>query len=433
MRFFPLHVLALLAICCQHLAWAAAIPAKASSYHIDQIEIQGNRRSKNATILRELDFKSGDVWSQKRIDIGRQRLLNTRLFSEVDIQSVFNDSDHRAKVTVIVQERFAILPLPTFTHSDRGDKAGLDYKDYNFMGLGHTLGVSWGHVFSSSGDGDRFRIRYENPRINDSLYGGFANLGYAQIDEDHQDAAETSTGTYRVRAVDTSIGINHQIRVDLRTFTLGGFYFYEHNRAAFLSGSDVWTPHDNAGLGLSISYDTVKSQVLTFQGYRANASLSQSLKALGGDFNELTLRADTQRYWLYANNANLVVRLALANQFGETGDNLLSVGGDNSVRGYKPDDFSGTRSLAANVELRSPLWYPYQGKFAPHYGAVVFIDAGNAWARGQNLEPWNLHTGVGGGLRVIFKKVINGILRLDVGYGLDSRSTVVYAGIGQNF
>jgi translocation and assembly module TamA len=76
------------------------------------------------------------------------------------------------------------------------------------------------------------------------------------------------------------------------------------------------------------------------------------------------------------------------------------IGGVNSLRGWGENSIPGDGGLAmllGNLEARIPLWGPF--------GAEVFLDAGNVWARPEYLRlanfvaPWDARRGTPGDLR----------------------------------
>ena len=89
----------------------------------------------------------------------------------------------------------------------------------------------------------------------------------------------------------------------------------------------------------------------------------------------------------------------------------------------------GDRLLILNQEVRFPM-YRFSNSFAAN--GVVFVDAGNIFAKGQD---WNgLKTGYGFGLRL---DTPVGLLRGDLGFPSNrstaSRSTRWYFGFGHIF
>ena len=118
-------------------------------------------------------------------------------------------------------------------------------------------------------------------------------------------------------------------------------------------------------------------------------------------------------------------------------------GGDTTVRGYALDRLGdeetidsagfpkgGQALLIFNAELRVPVWRDL--------GAVAFLDAGNVYARVQDLDVGNMRGGAGFGVR--YRSPI-GPIRIDLGFKLDRRTfgtqreslTALHISLGQAF
>src|SRR6478609_4575814 len=82
---------------------------------IDLIILQGNHKTKETILHREMDIKEGDTLNTTDLPIilekNRQRLFNTGLFVYVDITSK-NTHDNYIEVFISMKERFYIYPLP---------------------------------------------------------------------------------------------------------------------------------------------------------------------------------------------------------------------------------------------------------------------------------------------------------------------------------
>ena len=77
------------------------------------------------------------------------------------------------------------------------------------------------------------------------------------------------------------------------------------------------------------------------------------------------------------------VSLAGADAVG--GDNELSLGEMNGLRGYGLSEFSGDRRFLFNIEDRL---YVYDDLFRIlDVGAVAFFDTGYAWPNGRSVNP----------------------------------------------
>lgn len=96
-------------------------PASAP-FIVRNILITGNRKTKPATILREIPFKPGQNYLLqdlvRRLEDARRQLLNTSLFQDVAV-TLKSFEGYNVDVLVDVKERWYIFPLPYFRPVDR--------------------------------------------------------------------------------------------------------------------------------------------------------------------------------------------------------------------------------------------------------------------------------------------------------------------------
>ncbi|NOZ85424.1 MAG: BamA/TamA family outer membrane protein [Deltaproteobacteria bacterium] len=92
---------------------------------------------------------------------------------------------------------------------------------------------------------------------------------------------------------------------------------------------------------------------------------------------------------------------------------IISIGGNNGLRGFQSDFRSGTRALNINIEVRSR---PFIFKTL-HFGLAAFYDAGDAWMHelGDSIH-YNQSLGIG--IRALFPQFDRGVVRLDFGFPL---------------
>jgi len=98
--------------------------AQRDSITVSEIILDGNRKTKRQTILREMDLKEGDVIAvtdlSTIIETNRLQLLNTGLFILVKINiKEWNDNFGKIKIVVSFQENWFIYPAPIFELADR--------------------------------------------------------------------------------------------------------------------------------------------------------------------------------------------------------------------------------------------------------------------------------------------------------------------------
>ena len=116
----------------------------------------------------------------------------------------------------------------------------------------------------------------------------------------------------------------------------------------------------------------------------------------------------------------LVGRLTWAGRRNDTSNTLVSLGGDNGLRGFVSQAFfdTGANLLRGNVEVRS-LPVVLQ---SIHIGAVLFYDVGAVY---ESADDVRFHHAVGLGLRVLFPQFNRYAFRGDAGMPLEGEPTVV--------
>ncbi|MFK7809573.1 MAG: POTRA domain-containing protein, partial [Saprospiraceae bacterium] len=147
---------------------------------VEAIIIEGNKKTKQSILLREMDFNSGDTLLieniQTRFETNKLNILNTGLFTDVVINiKNWNHERGRANIVIAVKENWYIYPLPLVELADRNfnvwwQEEGRDFNRINFgMDLYHTnftgnkdrlkLGVLLGYT-------QKFEIGYSYPYLN---------------------------------------------------------------------------------------------------------------------------------------------------------------------------------------------------------------------------------------------------------------------------
>lgn len=169
------------------------LPAGDTLFVVNSITLIGNKRTKEKIIFREIPIHIGDTVAKKNLDyiIERTRfnVFNTLLFTivTVDTSIVGNKLD----ITVNMQERWYIWPVPFVQIAERNlnawwqnkDFSRLDYgimtTHYNFRGRKEKL-----IGLIRLGFNTQFRLTYERPYINKKQTLGLSfTAGYSQHKE----------------------------------------------------------------------------------------------------------------------------------------------------------------------------------------------------------------------------------------------------------
>ena len=151
---------------------------------IRSITIQGNNKTKNYIIQRELPYRIGSIVAADSLEamntLAQHQLVNTSLFNEVKVESIMVDST-TADVLIHVKERWYLFPIPYFRWVDRNfsqwwnqqnrslDRVnyGLNFRQSNFTGNNDRLviGLITGYTQQAI-------VRYQIPFIDKKLQWG---------------------------------------------------------------------------------------------------------------------------------------------------------------------------------------------------------------------------------------------------------------------
>lgn len=111
---------------------------------IHQIQIIGNKVTKEHIILRELTFKVGDTLSSKQmvaeLEQSKKNLLNTSLFNFVAIEWA-EDGLNRVTVIITLTERWYLFPSPIFEIDDINFNSWWLEKDFSRVNYGLYLSL----------------------------------------------------------------------------------------------------------------------------------------------------------------------------------------------------------------------------------------------------------------------------------------------------
>ncbi|WP_270446387.1 BamA/TamA family outer membrane protein, partial [Anaeroglobus sp. AF13-6AC] len=120
-------------------------------------------------------------------------------------------------------------------------------------------------------------------------------------------------------------------------------------------------------------YDPMHGKRLSFTGTWAG-------HGLGGDFDYYKFIIENRLYYKVGVKHVIAVRLMGGIATGDMPYNdLFTLGGADTLRGYEDDEFRGNKMYAATVEYRFPIAKKVQG--------VLFTDMGAAWG-GTGKIPW---------------------------------------------
>ncbi len=330
---------------------------------IEKIEIEGDKKTKAGTILRELEFAQGDslptAGLPSILERNRLRLLNLGIFSEVSISVANWGSDGRISLLVHVAEGWYVFPVPILSLSDRNFNVwwnefnrsfkrvnyGLDWSQLNLTGRADALKAK-----AQFGYTNTYELSYRSPGLNKSRTLGLeASLSYSRA---HELSYQTTNNKLQFLKVRESWQIE-QIRASVtlisRPKLFKSQYFtleYRDNLVAdtvahvlnpdyFLAGK-TRQRHFSAVYSLSYDYRDIKPYPL--KGWRAYIEIRKNGLLPSDDLQLFRVFAEWDQYFSFNKwiSLELVGKLrgSLPRRQPPWSNNQALGYGGNLVRGY---------------------------------------------------------------------------------------------------
>jgi translocation and assembly module TamA len=398
---------------------------------LGQIRFSGLRDMSEAFMRRRLMLHPGEPFSPSSIEAARQDLEALGVFSSVRIVPAERlDSKGALPLVVDVEERkLHAVDIGAGWSTDLGANVNVGWHDRNLFGGAEQLNLT--AAVQAGGDattkpGDRLGAEFIKPDF----------LARDQSLDVSLTAVDQNLIAYDQRALIEQIGITRKLS---SRWSVQAGILAEQER---ITQEDVGRTYDLVGLPLGVKFDSTKNLLDPVNGLRANvtATPTRSLGAGGGTY--LILQMSGSTYLDFGTGGRsvvamrgLVAQVSGAGVFGLPPDQRLYAGGSGTVRGYRYQSIGptfadgkptgGTAVSAGTIE--------YRQRFLEHWGAAVFVDAGQASADGKPLSS-DWRAGAGAGLRY-YTSI--GPIRLDIAVPLTRQpggdSFEVYVGIGQAF
>ncbi|MDY3868668.1 MAG: BamA/TamA family outer membrane protein [Pyramidobacter sp.] len=419
---------------------------------IDEIIIQGNRRTKSYVIERAFPLKHGDLFNSTLLRHSIARLRNMGFFEDVNVGfEPAENPDNLNLIVTVKEKKSASLIFSVSYGSSSGLGGGASYRESNLGGRARTFEVGF-----EEGDYRNYWITLADPYMDKKTFGW--KIGVYKREEEEL--------TYRYND-------GNRLRYD-------AFKYDEDRRGAYIGvgrkfGKDEkynwyvtvdWHKSDTKYYGpvrgqtyeqgkaefdRIIGKDSLNTKVFTTTLEVTRANIDRYLSYPKGDKQTLAVEQawdvlggewDYTKYWGEAicyvpikgvedyldlglsEDRPLILAARVKAGFSSGAIPLserYSLGGANSLRGYESGDFKGHEMFLGNVELRIPI--------DENFSIVAFYDIGNAWntESGAGFDFNDLLDCPGVGVRV---KTPLGNIRVDVAKGDE---TQFHFGFGEMF
>lgn len=404
----------------------AAMPEQ----EINHIQIEGLKYSDPQLLLRELPFTEGEMWEDGFVQVSERRLRNLGVLGDVTVFA----PDENGTVMIRVSDRWPVWLLPVASRKDGGaSSAGLVLTEYNLWGLNHQLRMSGaidtGKNFSTN-QGQSASFSYLWRRVNNSKVSldMSTNRGKSSLDVFRAGIFESG---YERNTNDVTVGMSYalgEVPGEGWGLRLGGSF--SDARYTLKQGPaqpDVINRKRNA-FQVGSSYQWLDDHTTWLNGMAFDYNADVAVPWLGSNIGVIRQYVSWRQHVPVYEQNTIDVRLNAGWMQGEIlRDGLFDLGDGQAMRGYYPGDLLGSAFIYGTLESRIIL------KPFDNVQWVSFIDAGHISRDGQRALGKSVVAGVGGGVRWVFRWLVNGTLRVDVAYGTALNKWRIHVGAGQAF
>jgi outer membrane protein insertion porin family len=390
---------------------------KISRAKIGKIEIEGNTKTKNYVIKRELEFKPGDYYDFVALRRSYQNLVNTGYFKTIDFKPYPDKKTGNLNIKIKVEEDATGSIRFGGTYGSENGLSGLiEYSEKNFKGRGFELKFK-----AEFGGIDNYEFSYFNPRLGNKKQSLGISFFHTKYDRDHYNSAGIYDYTYTEKR--KGFGINSGKY--LTRFTSVGYSFYDEKIEVDPPTTDIENDHTQT-LSFRIAKDIRDNKFYPTYGYYTYSSVAYTGGVLKGDDEFAKYIFDFRNYKKMSKNLVFAWRTKLGKidlTEGKVEDyEKFHLGGGMSIRGYDSREFLGNSMVLTNIELRYSINKDFK--------IVFFNDIGET-----DFDKDDTSSGVrkGRGFGFQFKTPM-GVIRLDWGKATEGgRKTENYFNFGQMF
>ncbi len=380
-----------------------------SRYRVGQVNIQGNTKTQDKVIRREIPLQPGDWFNSVELDTTRARLQNLQYFSDVQVSGSPGGSGYR-DVNVLVEEKktgsvgvgLGFSSIDSVVGFLTLEQANFDlFNPWNFTGGGQRFAMNL-RLGSERTD---FSISLVEPWFMDRrlALGGELFFRESTYFSDYYEQKNAGGAVFIRRPLGdrSSLKLEYrleQVDIDVRNSTPA---------ASLLHAEEG--DYLRSAVGANWIYDSRDSTILPRSGERIDVGLTLAGGIFGGDVDTITFSTQAQKYWNLRWDTIFSVNGELAFVDALSGDvpifERMFLGGGRTLRGFEfrdvgPRDVAGGTDEVIGGQSLGFVSFEYTVPVIDTVRAAVFYDVGFVNAGSWDISPDDLYSDVGIGVRI---------------------------------
>ena len=416
--------------------------------YINRIKIQGNDRTRDIVVRRELRLYPGDRFDGEKLRRSKERLRNLGYFE--DISYDIEDTALPDKKDLVVQVQEAKTGSFSFGggYSTVDQLVGfVEIQQRNFDVTNWPTFTGGGQRLSlraeTGSTRNNMRLSFTEPWLFDYPVSAGFDFYHTEIDRERdigQSYDEKRVGGNVRLGKQFSEYISGQVLYRREEVTIDNF---DTDVSADLLAEEG--KNTISSLGFTLIRDSRDSVFAPTKGLYLSGTVDWAGSVLGGDRDFMRFLGQGSYYIpLFLNSVlDMTVRTGVADAYGDSDKvpifERFYAGGARTIRGYDErqvgpldsvtdDPIGGESMLVGNIEYTIPL--------IDYVKMALFVDGGNVWAGIDDYASGGFVYGTGVGLRI---KTPIGPMNLDYGYplsdepGEEERTGKFYFSVSRGF
>ncbi len=377
-----------------------------SRFRVGRVNIQGNTKTKDKVIRREVPLKPGDWFNTVELETTKARLENLQYFADVQASGTPGGNGYR-DVDILVEERstgsvgvgIGFSSIDNIVGFLTLEQSNFDITNpWNFTGGGQRFAMN----IRAGAERSEFSVSLTEPWFLDRKLALGGELFYRESSffSDQYDQTNAGGAIFLRKPLTEKSSLKmeyrlEQIEVDPDN---GASPAFQAQGGDFL----------RSAVSFNYLYDNRDSTIETRKGEKIDIGVFFAGGIFGGDVDTITVSAQGAKYWNLRWDSILSINGEIAFVNGDNGRppifERMFLGGGRTLRGFEFRDIGGPRdpvsgevlggqSLAfASLEYTVPIIETVRG--------AVFYDAGFVNNDSWDPAPNDIYSDVGLGIRI---------------------------------
>ncbi len=313
------------------LSFFGAYAQNSSQFVLEDVNISGNKWTKDFVILRELNFKKGQTYDIQYINEAKlenlERLKNLGLFNDVEMEFDFDSTDHKFNIDIKIVENWYIWPSPIFELADRNFAEWWTNQNRDFTRVNYGLRIDHINLTGrrdrlifqlQSGFRKKYELVYNQPYLNkEGTMGAEAFIFFANQDQIPYKTENNRTvfGSFEERTLlerfrtggaffyRPTIYHHHAFRLEYHKNAVDEYVIQELNPNYFLDGR---TSIQFFMFNYHYTYDKRISQFIPVDGYLLWADIKKEGFGIFNEYNNTSASIGGEYYHPFSESKKLV-------------------------------------------------------------------------------------------------------------------------------